>query len=371
MYIDSEDFLEHYGVKGMRWGVRKKDDQTSASVSTNTEKPISKRREEKAKEYDAKAARLNKQINAIKPENRDRLQDHITWLEKERDQAQADAQALRSGTGLTPTQKKIVKGAAVAAGILAVYGGYRLVQSGQMNKSIMQGKAFIQRRGNPPFKTNDILASKDLDLMQLDSLVVSKINPDYGTPGTKVNCRRCTFAYELRRRGYDVAATRTTTGYGQNAGGLFNAVDVEGKNVSTGKFGMMKNLATEVYKKQVDDETPTPLLDLAQNFGAGAKTPIDMIPGQGGSSIFDALRKQPNGARGEVVVSWLNGGAHSMAWEVVNGKPVIFDTQTRKTHLEIDSSWKKMGSIIGSAGFTRLDNVDLDYDFLLRWVKDG
>ena len=35
-----------------------------------------------------------------------------------------------------------------------------------------------------------------------------------------MNCRRCTFAYELSRRGYDVQATKTLIGTGQDANGM-------------------------------------------------------------------------------------------------------------------------------------------------------
>ena len=44
-----------------------------------------------------------------------------------------------------------------------------------------------------------------------------------GKFGTKLNCRRCTFAYELSRRGYDVKATRTMKGTGQTYLGVAKA----------------------------------------------------------------------------------------------------------------------------------------------------
>ncbi len=54
-----------------------------------------------------------------------------------------------------------------------------------------------------------------------------------------MNCRRCTFAYEMRRRGYDVAATRTTNGRGQTAVGVYNALNTEGDIAKVGKLSMI------------------------------------------------------------------------------------------------------------------------------------
>lgn len=46
-------------------------------------------------------------------------------------------------------------------------------------------------------------------------------HPEYGNSlGSFMNCRRCTFAYELSRRGYDVQATKTLIGTGQDANGM-------------------------------------------------------------------------------------------------------------------------------------------------------
>lgn len=69
-------------------------------------------------------------------------------------------------------------------------------------------------------------------------------------------------------------------------------------------------------------------------------------------------------------MQWKAGGAHSMAWEVVKGKPVIFDTQTGKRYNNA-SEFFSMARQMKGAGFTRLDNVELDQDFLMRWMRDA
>lgn len=60
-----------------------------------------------------------------------------------------------------------------------------------------------------------------------------------------------------------------------------------------------------------------------------------------------------------------------MAWEIINNKPVIFDCQTGKMYknaFDLDSA---VGKYIKKAGFTRLDNIDLNEDFLLRWLRNA
>jgi hypothetical protein len=107
-------------------------------------------------------------------------------------------------------------------------------------------------------------------------------------------------------------------------------------------------------------------MDLASGFAAGGK---NKIPG-GPKSIFDTLAKEPNGSRGELGVMWNMGGGHSMAYEIVKGKPVIFDGQTGKI---FDAAEKFMDGMpsIKNAGFTRLDNVDLNVDYLMRWMTNA
>jgi hypothetical protein len=89
-----------------------------------------------------------------------------------------------------------------------------------------------------------------------------------------------------------------------------------------------------------------------------------------GEAILSALRKEPNGSRGEVSVVWGGMGGHSLAYEVIKGKPVIFDTQSGKIYKKA-SDLKEFSPHISAAALTRLDDVDLDLDFLQRWVKSA
>ena len=81
---------------------------------------------------------------------------------------------------------------------------------------------------------------------------------------------------------------------------------------------------------------------------------------------------EQNSARGELSVTWKgHNGGHSLAWEVINNKPVIFDFQTHKVYETPDkfSEIANMFDGLSTATSCRLDDKDLNLDLLRRWVK--
>lgn len=149
-----------------------------------------------------------------------------------------------------------------------------------------------------------------------------------------MNCRRCTYAYEISRRGWDVKATKSINGTGQGPNGYFSSMFRTGTSKWGGdavKFDSAKDRAT---------------------------------------SLFESLSKYPDRARGELAVSWKIGGGHSMAWEIVNGKPVLFDCQT-KTIYDTAEKLKPLADYVKDAVTTRLDDAALNYGFLKRWVTNA
>jgi hypothetical protein len=286
-------------------------------------------------------------------------------LRRGKEQAIKDAEAKRQGK-LSSLQKKLIAGGVGAAVVAAAYTAYRLGNSGEARRSITKGKAFVTGQKDViPWKDSTELADPKLDADGIFSKVVKKINPHFGQLGTNNNCRRCTFAYELRRRGKDVAATRATFGSGQHVGGTFNALYPGEKMLPGGRGKVLK-------RQYIKDEHGAVRKAVGLFKGVvGTKNPIDNADPEG---IFHVLSKLPNASRGELGVIWDNGGGHSVAWEIVHGKPVIFDTQAGEkfTHpSEMAKFFKEKGLSINKAGWTRLDNVDLNEDFLLRWLKNA
>lgn len=331
-------YICHHGIKGMKWGVRRFRRKDGSLTSAG-----------KKRYNDDSSSKSSKKSSKKKSEESEENEEPKEQEKKK----------------LTKTQKALLIGGAV----VAAYATYKFLDSGAARQLAEKGKAALT--GNQfNFKKNESLASKDFDVDGLKKNVVDAINPKYGQPGTKNNCRRCTFAYEMRRRGYDVSATKTTRGTGQNLIGLYNATHED--QIKGGVPGLSKKAFSIVFKGRMKAGAPqedaTEALDdfmsklLPNNI---SKTKEDY-----GKTIFDTLSKQPNGARGELSVRWMPGGVHSIAWEIVNGKPVIFDCQTKDVFDSVEK-FSKYSNLIADADFTRLDNIDLNSDFLMRWLRNA
>jgi len=86
---------------------------------------------------------------------------------------------------------------------------------------------------------------------------------------------------------------------------------------------------------------------------------------------MDTLAKQPDRSRGDLQMSWgpMMGG-HSVAYEVVNKKQVIFDTQSGKTY-STPSELNALTQRAQGLSFNRLDNKNLNEIGLTAWMKDA
>lgn len=113
--------------------------------------------------------------------------------------------------------------------------------------------------------------------------VIRGVNPKYGQPGSKMNCRRCTFTYEMRRRGYDVEATRSTKGIGQTGLGLAYGV-TPGKKGPTGTFPALNELMKPSFGKES-------LLDGFAGF-SGSKSSISLEGITGLRTLSHLAREQ-------------------------------------------------------------------------------
>ena len=253
--------------------------------------------------------------------------------------------------------KKLVIGAAAVAGVLATRNASTLKDAGVLNQKL--GKTFVDGVFGGRWKTDFTLAKPGLNDEELMSKVVAPINSDFGRPGTLNNCRRCTFAYELRRRGYDVAATKTHLGTGQDLRGLYNATRLR-DDVGLSRTSMAKKVLKESF-----DTSNAPFSKMMENqFG----TPLH----GGATDIFETLSKEPEYSRGELSMQWAGTSAgHSMAYEVRGGRAVLIDNQTGKMYKSVADLTAGEVPAIGNAGFTRLDNIQLDEPFLQRWVKNA
>lgn len=171
------------------------------------------------------------------------------------------------------------------------------------------------------------------------------INPNHKNfnSNTKNNCMLCTTAYEMRRRGYDVQAGLASKGYT-----TYDAL----KWFPGSKVEHAYRPATN--KKDFVKQT----LKLMVNAGGKEKY----------NKLSDSLLKHGDGARGNLMVLWGEGGGHSVVWENQNGGFVLRDCQTNKVY----SSRRRIEYLLSntiSAEIIRTDNVDFDLNRIKECVK--
>ena len=357
-----QEALAHYGVKGMRWGVRKKDEPTRSERKQEKRDIKVANLTAQAAKADIRVAELDKQLAATPKKLstfgvRNDLQNQRNATANYSKNRTETAEAIREGR-LTPNQKRLIVGGAITAGVVLAAYGTTKIESGEFNSLKLRGQALVQRRSSPFHKNPDYAGPKTAD--QLLG-VMKGINPGYNRPGGQMNCRRSTFTYELRRRGYDVVATTSSVGYGQSESGLLNALSPGKRNVNSG-LSLSSNVARGlgIRNKAAGDKRKS----IGDRF--------EVSDAKDRKSFIDAFKSQPDGARGESVFNFGAFG-HSLAYEKVGGKVYIFDTQKNKRYdtskpEEYDSFLYKWGyDRVKDVQITRLDNLDLDEKFVSRW----
>jgi hypothetical protein len=153
------------------------------------------------------------------------------------------------------------------------------------------------------------------------------VNPDFSDPtdmGARVNCTMCSTAYELRRRGYDVVAQKSTVGR--------KPEDV------TSWFGLDKK---DLSKFKTRDE------------------------------FAKALEAEPDGARGLTFTAYGQFGSHHcMIWEKNNGKVTISDGQCNAAPKSIKESGISATSGMLKYQYIRTDNATINWDAIRDAVKE-
>jgi hypothetical protein len=389
-FASPQEALEHHGVKGMRWGVRKEGESGERNASGQVTgiptkgapaKPLSERQQRRVEKFQGRSEVMNTRISEIKAANEalagsrnlaDRVKQHsnkqqLQDLEKAQKQAVSNAEAVRKGK-LTSTQKRLIVGAVGVTAVVGVGLVLRGQQSGAINSYMLRGEAFIQGR-NTPFKIDKSLSGK-MSASDLLTRVAAPVNPNYRSAGGQMNCRRSTFAYELRRRGFDVHATTSPVGWGQSESGVINALTTEGRDffrsTSLSETVVRTGGTTVARGDRRINPVPKIILD-----NLNESKPLGQYTGYISNSkrVLEELGKQPNGARGEVVFRF-PGFGHSMAYEVVDGVPHIFDSQKGTLYNAAGKMVESKWDGFSGAEITRLDNVDLDLNFLSRWATN-
>ena len=314
--IESNAYLMHYGVKGMKWGVRK--------------------------EYVPKGRRVsNGQSSSSKA------------LTKSKGEI---ADAFLEGVGAGVTQYAI----AVAA-MLAIHGAKRVSDLHKQGWFSEKYTADDIKRTNTtkeqdlqvinPVPVSDsvlreLLETQDLTkLSPKDQRDVSKAIRD----GWFTNCVYCTTAAEMRKRGYDVEA-KNSPGRGHSSAQTmrwWNGSKYEnfmGESVSDPKKA--DKFAIETMKRAEKNSTRNAQQQIAH---------MDKV-----------LSSQGVGARGDLLVKSAFSG-HSVEYSVEKGGVKVYDNQFKRKYDSIDEFFKVNSDFYPhSSTFIRFDTCEPNIDAMLK-----
>lgn len=271
-----EDYLIHHGIKGQKWGDR---NGPPYPLKTGAHTPVQKTGIGKDAASKVLAKTGNKDL-----------------------------------AGMDPLTAYYVSQFAALAALIAVA---KISAESQLKKDVKKNQEASKNSNLQKKIEGKHTAEEDL----------KAVNPDYADPtdmSARMNCTMCSTAYELRRRGYDVVANKTSMGR-------------KDKQVASW-FGLEKK-DINMFKTRDD--------------------------------FAKALSNEPDGARGLTFSAYGQFNSHHcMIWEKRDGKVYISDGQCNAPPKSI----KESGISANGGGITyryfRTDNANINWDAIGDAVKE-
>ena len=333
---DYRDYLAHHGVLGMHWGIRRY-------------QPYSIGYQRKGGEEGKFLGRKAKEASGSK-RGASSNQNRGNGSSNEQVSSSSSKKNYVSGRSkkswdLNDEQKakleKALKVAAVvgASAVTVAAVGYAVhrMKQGDFNTSLLKKglKDVVKIDEKTGLKLKAVEMTADQDMKAINKLNIFDA-------GTTHNCMLCTTAYDLRRRGFDVAAGKSANGYPANFVTMwYPKVQMIDHDQLSSRANMFMPGLVNQERQRINK-----LAAFGKNHALTDK-------------VVKELTAQGDGARGNLMIIWggLNSG-HSMAYEIEQGKLIIRDCQTGKKY----TNPYKIISRASSAASARLDNIDFDIE---------
>lgn len=303
--VQYKDYLQHYGVKGMKWGIRRYENYDGTLTSAGKER------------YD--------------------------------DAGGAKKKGLSDNTKKNLKKAAIIGGSAAAIG-LAAYGAYKL------GPSLFKD---TREYGNPTkaseFLVADRLPKMDKSLIGTEEDFMAMNSGIIKTPltnrceilkGASTNCSVSTTAWELRQRGFDVQPKELINGFSDEQIADFWSGDRKFDNIGKSIMGDIGE-----YKTNFKPLSFVNTVDMLTENEAK----IDSFAASLSKKMLDTY---PEGARGNITTGWLFSGGHSMCWEIKNGEFKVRDAQIHKYDVDIKEVFKN--ARLDTVSVLRTDDLEPD-----------